>query len=93
MLVTSDMNLIPLDTTGQTDAPRIVSTTSTEYGMLLAWSTIPGRTYRVVYKTNVTDPQWTTLSGDITATGSSLYWADASAGSSAQRFYSISLLP
>src|SRR5207244_9334622 len=34
----------------------------------LLWSAVPGRTYRVQFKDSVSDPQWTDLSGDITAT-------------------------
>ena len=35
----------------------------------LTWSSVPGRTYRVQYKSALTDVNWTDLAGDVTATG------------------------
>ncbi len=35
----------------------------------LSWSSVPGRPYRVQYKSALTDVSWTDLVGDVTATG------------------------
>ena len=67
--------------------------TSTPQGIAFSWASIPGRTYRVVYKQNLNDAQWTDASLDLLSSGASLYWIDANSASSAQRFYSVILLP
>jgi hypothetical protein len=58
----------------------------------LAWSAIPGQTYRVQYKPTLAAANWTDLLPDITATNSTASTTDAP-GSAPQRFYRILLLP
>ena len=58
----------------------------------LTWSAVIGRTYRVQYKNDLTDPDWTDLSPDVTASGNTAALTDISAAGS-QRFYRVELLP
>jgi hypothetical protein len=50
--------------------PRIASVNLSGNDVSLIWSAVPGGTYRVQYKTNVFDAEWTELLPDIIATGS-----------------------
>jgi hypothetical protein len=56
----------------------------------LAWNVLTNFTYRVQYKTNLTDLNWTTLSPDIPATNSLISVTNSAAYS--QRFYRIAVL-
>ena len=60
--------------------------------MQLTWPSVAGKIYRVAYKNALTDPSWTYLTGDITATGATTAWIDATAAGSSQRFYRIDLM-
>ena len=53
----------------------------------IGFDTIPGRSYRLYYKTNIDDPTWLPLSAPILATGASLTIEDSIG--SAKRFYKI----
>jgi Fungalysin metallopeptidase (M36)/Calx-beta domain/Fungalysin/Thermolysin Propeptide Motif len=73
-------------------APPRISTPSFSSGhVALAWSAIPGQTYRVQYKTNLLSA-WNNLSGDVTANSSSASKVDLSA-TGGQRFYRVLVLP
>jgi len=52
------------------------------------FDTIPGRSYRVDYKTNITDPTWLPLNAPIPAPGTSMTITDNFAGQT-QRFYRV----
>ena len=54
----------------------------------LTWGSLAGRTYRVRYKDNLSDPMWSSLPGDVTATGTTAIKSDVISGP--QRFYWIS---
>jgi hypothetical protein len=56
-------------------------------GPSLSWATTPGATYRVAYKNNLADPEWTYLPNTVTATGSVTSWSDTA--KAPQRFYLI----
>jgi len=58
----------------------------------VAWTAIPGRSYRVQYKGSLTASTWTDLLPTITATNS-LASATDSIRSSGQRYYRVVLLP
>jgi hypothetical protein len=58
-------------------------------GMMLTWASTPGKIYRVVYKNNCSDPNWTNLGGNITAPGTATSYTDATASTSSQRFYAV----
>jgi hypothetical protein len=58
----------------------------------LNWSTVPSRTYRAQYKTNLLDTNWIAISPDLVATGTVATLTDPVAGVS-RRFYRVVLLP
>jgi len=55
----------------------------------ITWTSTAGKTYRVAYKDNLTDANWTDLSGNITAASNKTSWTDSSAGASKQRYYVV----
>lgn len=75
-----------------TDQPRIRLITLAGQTLNLEWSSISNRIYRVQYKTNLTDLEWSTLPGDVTAQGETASKTD-SIDSTLRRFYRIELLP
>lgn len=58
----------------------------------IAWTALPGRTYRVQYKSSLAAATWTDLQPDITAADSTASTTDA-IGSAPQRYYRVLLLP
>ena len=58
-------------------------------GLELTWKSIEGSLYRVAFKDNITDPNWTDLSTDILAAGPTASWIDITAPGSPSRFYAI----
>ncbi len=67
--------------------PDIQSVTCSSTNTTLGWSAISGTTYRVQFKDDLGNTNWTDLMPDITATGSSASFTDAP--NVAQRFYRI----
>jgi hypothetical protein len=57
----------------------------------LSWTAIPGRTYRVQYKTDLNENNWSELGDNIIATGNTASKTDAMVGNI--RFYRVELLP
>jgi len=55
----------------------------------LSWNTVAGRTYRVEYKSDLSEPSWTELPGDITADGTTATKVDGSIIVTRQRYYRI----
>ncbi|HSY18025.1 MAG TPA: glycoside hydrolase family 9 protein, partial [Candidatus Acidoferrales bacterium] len=58
-------------------------------GMALKWTSVPGFSYRVASKTNLTEPAWVDLSADITAVSTNTAWTDNATGGIPQRFYIV----
>jgi hypothetical protein len=58
----------------------------------LTWLTEPGRIYRVQYKTDLGEANWSILSGDVTANGDSASRTDNSVQGASQRFYRVLLV-
>ena len=67
--------------------PSIQNLVATNGAVTLTWSSVVGKTYRVEYKTNLTDAAWSTLAPDIIAGGLSTSFTDPSLVS--RRFYRI----
>ena len=59
---------------------------------VVSWPLAAGQTYGVQFKTNLTDPVWQNLSGNITFIGDTGYLSDQSPAPN-QRFYRILLNP
>lgn len=57
----------------------------------LSWSTLPGRTYRILFKDALSDPAWTQAGGDIVASAS-VSGTVIPTASPAQRFYRVQLV-
>jgi hypothetical protein len=68
---------------------RINSVSGTQVAFVV--STIPGRTYRVVYKPDLGAPEWIALGSDQPADNTTLTFQYPATG--AQRFYRVLLLP
>jgi len=63
-------------------------------GITLAWTAIPGLTYRLQFKNDLGDPIWTDLpGGDVTATNSLIFTIDYAAATNGARFYRLIALP
>lgn len=58
----------------------------------LTWCTVPGQTYEVLYKNSLTEPTWKALSPNLSASGVTFSWTDATAGTVPQRYYRIQRL-
>ena len=72
--------------------PVIVSIALSGQDVNIAWSAMPGTTYRVQSTTNLFDAQWVDLPGDVTASGPMATKVD-SRGTESQSFYRITLVP
>jgi hypothetical protein len=72
--------------------PSIVSIATSNQSVNIGWSAMPGATYRVQYRTNLSDAEWSNVSGDVTASGPLATKID-SRGIDSQLFYRILLVP
>jgi len=57
----------------------------------IEWQSVTGKRYRVQYKDKLSNPTWTDLSGDVTASGPTATKTDASVPE--ERLYRVSLVP
>jgi len=73
------------------EIPRIDSISVEDTNVVLRWTALPGRVYRVQSITNVTAVDWFDVPGDVTATNSAAFKLDALAPDS--RFYRLKVLP
>lgn len=55
--------------------------------MSFSWTSLPGQTYDVLFKNNLTDTNWMDLSGPINATDTLTFWTDYLTPTVTQRFY------
>jgi fibronectin type 3 domain-containing protein len=60
-----------------------------ENTMSLTWNSQPGISYRVQFKSSMTQANWTELSGSIVATDSTTSWVDPAPMTDSQRFYRV----
>ncbi len=58
-------------------------------GFGLAWSSVPGATYRVLSSGGLSPPKWTDVSGTIVAAGPTTTWNPGADASNSQCFYVI----
>jgi hypothetical protein len=73
---------------GQPFFAQIVAGGQAGGASMISWPAVPGKTYTVQYKNNVTDAGWQSISGGISIVGSQGYFTDP-APSSSRRFYRI----
>ena len=78
----------PTNTGSVLRALTVTSLSSTE--VTVFWQSVPGRTYQVEFKDNVTE-NWTTLPGQVTATSTTASKVDSGAPLPSQRFYRVML--
>jgi hypothetical protein len=71
-------------------APSIFAPLVTKTNVVITWSAVSNATYRVQFKANLSDA-WTSLAGDVLATGSTASKTDAPTTSTG--FYRIQVLP
>lgn len=88
-----DELLAGTDPTNTGSVLRVLSLSSLDGGNTLLWSAIPGRSYQIQFKTNLTDPGWQNLSNVITATGSSASGRDDSGDAVGPKYYRVILVP
>lgn len=69
--------------------PMTILPIQTAGTMSLTWNSQPGSSYRVQFKSNLTQPNWTDVSGSIVATGPTTSWADPAPMTDSQRFYRV----
>ncbi len=67
----------------------IVATNS----VTVEWEANPGRAYRLQFKNALSDANWQTLPGRITATGTTASHSDTTVTGQARRFYRVLLVP
>ena len=73
-------------------APTILSLRLTNGVATVIWSAVATKTYRLQYKTNLTDVTWTEVATDVTTSGLTASATNA-VGSAPRRFFRVRLLP
>ena len=92
LLVTNDRSYVP-DVIFKITTPNPLTSSITldPAGFVtVTWPAVAGKTYRVLYKNNLTDTAWTSLHPDVTADSSTASQSDYVVGN---RFYQITELP
>lgn len=86
-------NFTPRTANSTAPAPTVfpISATSTSSTLTLAWPSLPGRTYRVEFKTALEDATWNPLGGDLT-TSNPILMLTNDTGVATQRFFRVLLV-
>jgi len=71
--------------------PIIEAVVASSGSVRIAWSAIPGKIYRVQFKSNLSESSWNDLNGDVVASGFTATKTDV-IDSNAQRYYRVALL-
>jgi hypothetical protein len=72
---------------------RIERLFMTDAGATITWAALPGKSYRVQFKSRLQDPEWTDVDGDVAADSTAASKTDPGAKSEAQRLYRVVKLP
>ena len=83
----SDLFAYALPTTG-TLAPFSSTLLLQGDGYWLTWPVVPGRTYQIQYKSNISDPVWNEAPGGVVVVGNTGYYQESSPDAT-KRFYRI----
>lgn len=70
---------------------RIASFFADDYGAVLTWASEPGRVYRVLATTTLTDPVWVDVSGPLLAASTTRLWVHIRT-TSVRLFYRVELV-
>jgi hypothetical protein len=81
------------DPTNRGSILRALTLTSFNGATTILWSASPGRTYQVQFKDDLNHGEWTDLAGLVTAHGSTASAVDPFNGTTAQKYYRITLVP
>jgi outer membrane protein assembly factor BamB len=73
-------------------SPLIRAITSVGDGFEVTWNSVPGVTYRLLYRTNLNQIGWLELSGDVQATNTSASKTDSTV-TDGERYYRVLSLP
>jgi hypothetical protein len=73
----------------QTGHPRITGLIPTAGGMEIQWSAVPGKIYRVQFKSRWDEPEWSDLGGEVAAGAATASLTDEAHPTPARRFYRI----
>ena len=74
-------------------SPRITQLSLEAGTATIAWTAVPGNTYRVECKTGLHGAEWIPLEGDVTAGATRASKIDRAVGAGSQRFYRVVKLP
>jgi len=72
--------------------PIIGEILASEDSIVLTWNAIPGKAYRLQFKSHMTESGWTDLPGDVLASDSTAMKTDV-INATAQRYYRVLVLP
>jgi hypothetical protein len=86
-LATGTVTVVP----GATTPTAMVSIETQLQDIVLRWSATSNRTYRVQYTSDLAQPTWTDLSGDVSAIDG--FASKLASKTSAVRFYRVRVLP
>ncbi len=79
------------NSTAHDPSPFPVSISAAPNALTLSWTSLPGRTYRLAFKADLSQAEWSPLF-DVPAAGA-MTSASLSTGEQPQRFYRVELLP
>jgi hypothetical protein len=68
--------------------PRLLSVERFGNNVVFGWQVFPGKTYRVLFKNDLSEPQWSVLGGEVLATGEVL-WQTNSVAAPPRRFFRL----
>jgi len=73
---------------------RVITLSSPFSGPVrIFWSAVPGKMYRVQFKSSLLDSIWSDLSGDVLANDTTGFKDDPTAETTGQRYYRVLLVP
>ena len=72
--------------------PIIGEILASENSVVVTWNAIPGKTYRVQFKSDLTESSWSDLPGDVIASDSTAMKTDV-INENTQRYYRVLVLP
>jgi endoglucanase len=82
-------NEIAVDVQPNLGQPVAATTQLVSGKMKLSWPSTLSSTYRVYYKTKLTDATWTQLTSDLLAAGTTTSWTDPTLANAQSRFYRV----